>query len=60
MKKCIFIDNEIIEVTAEILAELESTKPNIAITDKDRLSALENAIADLAILLANNENIKEE
>ena len=60
MKKCIIVDGEIIEITEEMVMEMENLKLIKTVTDKDRISAIESAIADLAILLANNENIKED
>ena len=55
-----FIDGKVVELTEEQITELNNLRAPQIITDKDRLSAIESAIADLAILLANNENIKEE
>ena len=57
--KCM-INDETFEMTEDMIKELEKRKPAKTVTDKDRISAIESAIADLAILLANNENIKED
>ena len=56
----IFVDGVATEISEEDVKQIEEALSNRKITDKDRLSAIESAIADLAILLANNENIKED
>ena len=55
-----FIDGKIVELTEEQEKEFDNILVSQIVTDKDRISALESAIADLAILLANNENIQED
>lgn len=59
-----YINGKIVKLTEEqkneFIKELEMLKVPQEVTDKDRIFALENALADLAILLANNENIKED
>ena len=59
-----FINGEIVEFTEkeeqEFLEEISKIETPQIVTDKQRISAIESAIADLAILLANNENIKED
>lgn len=56
----IFVDGVATEISEEDVKRIEEALSNRKITDKDRISAIESAIADLAILLANIENIKEE
>lgn len=55
-----YINGELVELTSEEEAELLNNKVMPKITAEERVAAIESAIADLAILLANNENIKED
>ena len=48
--KCM-INDETFEMTEDMIKELEKRKPAKTVTDKQRISALENAIADLAVML---------
>lgn len=50
MMKCV-IDGQFVEMTEEMLAEMETNKPIVKVTDKDRISALESAITDLAMMI---------
>lgn len=49
MKVC--IDGKIVELTEEQIKEFDKSKVPQKVTDKDRISALESAIADLAVML---------
>ena len=49
MKVC--VDGKIVELTEEQIKEFDKSKVPQKITDKDRISAIENAIADLAVML---------
>ena len=44
-----FIDGQIIELTKEEIEQLNNMQTLQLITDRDRISALEQAITDLAI-----------
>lgn len=45
------INGKVVELTEEQIAEINAMKVEPTITDKQRISALENAIADLAVML---------
>lgn len=45
------INGKIVELTEEQVEEINAIKIPQEITDKQRISALENAIADLAVML---------
>jgi hypothetical protein len=45
------INGEVVELTEEQIAEITAMKVEPIITDKQRISALENALADLAVML---------
>ena len=46
-----FIDGKVIELTEEQIEEFNKVQVPQIITDKQRISALESAFADLAIML---------
>ena len=46
-----FIDGEVVELTEEQVNELNKIPVLQIITDKDRISALESAITDLAMMI---------
>lgn len=56
--KALFNGN-VIELTEEEREKLKNVQLSKIITDKDRLSAVETAIADLAILLSQNLDNEE-
>lgn len=49
------IDGVLIELSQKDIDNFNSIKITKSITDKDRISALENAIADLAVMLMEVE-----
>lgn len=48
--KCM-VNDETIEMTEDMIKELEKCKPIKTVTDKQRISALESAVADIAVML---------
>ena len=50
------VDGNIIELTEEQIEEMKKGMTPYKVTDKQRLSALESAIADLAVILAGGTN----
>lgn len=48
--KCM-VNGKVIEMTEEMIEEMNNETLQPIITDKDRISALENAFADLAVML---------
>ena len=45
------INGKIVELTEEQIKEFDSVETSQEITDKKRISALESAIADIAVML---------
>lgn len=45
------INGEVVELTEEQITEITAMKVEPIITDKQRISAIENALADLAVML---------
>ena len=50
------INGKVVELTEEQIAEINAMKVEPTITDKQRISALENALADLAVMLVGGIN----
>jgi hypothetical protein len=51
----IIVNGVVTEISEEDVKRIEDALSNRKITDKDRISALENAIADLAVMLMEVE-----
>lgn len=45
------MDDKVVELTPEQVEEFNEIPIRCVITDKDRISALENAIADIAVMM---------
>lgn len=50
-----FIDGKVVELTEEQITELNNLRAPQIITDKDRLSALENAFAEFVLSLTGGD-----
>lgn len=46
-----FINNQVIELNEEQIEQLKNIQTSQRITDKQRISAIEKAVSDLAIML---------
>lgn len=53
------IDDKVVELTPEQVEEFNKIPVSHFVTEKQRISALESAIADLAILLSQNLDNEE-
>ena len=51
-----FIDGKVVELTEEQIEELNNVQAPHMVTDKQRISVLENAFADLAVMLVGGIN----
>ncbi len=55
-----YIEGEVVKLTEKqekaFAEELENLKASQVVTDKDRISALENAVADIAVMLVGGVN----